>query len=369
MGYPNQEKESELKVEQVRVTVVVPAYNAGRTIGACVESLMRQTPPPEEVIVVDDGSEDDTAAVAAACGASVIRLGRNSGPGVARNAGAGAARGEFLAFTDADCVTPPGWLGRMVAALAEPGVIAVTGGYCGPVSDSFLTRLQHLVIRERQAGLPEHIESTITSNFACRRSAFLAVGGFPLYYRRRKPAKAIWGNEDEELGYLLAKTGGRIRWLPDAGVKHLFRQTLGGYLRQQRFYAERIVMSHFRFPQMARTRSNYSRLAGALHLAAVGGLLLGLAALAASTAVPRLTPAAGAVLLASAPVYLALPLPTLLKLRRGGEGFGFLAAAYGVLLAVDLAWLVGAVKGGLSSLGGFTDGNDQSAAASAAARQ
>ena len=358
-----------MKAEHVRVTVVVPAYNANRTIAACVESLMRQVPRPDEVIVVDDCSEDDTAEVAAACGATVIRLGRNSGPGVARNAAAAAARSELLAFTDADCVAPPQWLGKMLAALEQPGVVAVTGGYCGPISDSFLSRLQHLFIRERQAAMPEHIESTITSNFACRRSAFLAVGGFPVYCRRAEPEKAVWGNEDEELGYLLTRTGGRIRWLPDVGVKHLFRQTLSGYLRQQRFYAERIVMSHFRFPQMARTRSNYSRLAGALHIAAVGGLCLGLVALAVSTAMPRLTVAAGVLLMVSVPIYLALPLPMVLRLRRSGEGFGFLAAAYGVLLAVDLAWLVGAVKGGLSSLGGFTHGNDQSSAASAAARQ
>ena len=351
------------------ISVIVPAYNAASTIAACIESLKRQTRRAEEIIVVDDASSDATACVAAAAGARVIRLETNCGPGVARNAGAEAARGTILAFTDSDCVAPEDWLERIAAALDEPGVVAATGGYAGPVRDSFLTRLQHLALRERQAALPEHIESTITSNFACLASAFAAVGGFPVYYRLTRPLAPVWGNEDEELGFLLAKKG-RIRWLRDAGVFHLFRLRLGGYLRQQAFYAERIVMSHFRFPEMARSQSNYSRLSGALHLGSISGAALGLAIFAAAPAEMEIVETAGALLAAVAgPLYLALPLATLRRLRQAGESIAFAAKAYFVLLAVDVAWLCGAVKGVLSSLEGFIDGNRQSAAASAAARQ
>lgn len=354
----------------VAVSVIVPAYNASRTIGACVQSLLAQVPRPAEVLVVDDCSDDDTTGAAAHAGAAVIRLERNSGPGVARNIGAAAARGAVLAFTDADCVAPAGWLRHLVSALDEPGVVAVTGGYAGPVRESFLTRLQHLVIRERQAALPTHIESAITSNFACRKSDFEAVGGFPVYYRRGDPAMPVWGNEDEEFGHLLAKSGRKIRWLPDGGVLHLFRLDLGGYLRQQHFYAERIVMSHVRFPALARTRSNYSRRSGALHLAAAAGVAFGsLAALAGAIGVPGAQALGVAVLGVSTPLYLSLPVATLAGLRRRGEPLRFLGRAYFVLLAVNLAWLSGAVRGLLSSFGGFIDGNGESAAASAAARQ
>lgn len=356
--------------EKSSLTVIVPAYNAERTIGPCVQSLLAQAPRPDEVIVVDDCSSDGTARAAARLGATVIRLERNCGPGMARNAGVAAARGEILAFTDADCVAPAGWLAQIAAALDEPGVVAATGGYAGPIRDSFLTRLQHLVIRERQAGLPSHIESTITSNFACRKRDFEAVGGFPLYCRRSDPGRPVWGNEDEELGYLLARSRGKIRWLPEVGVLHLFRLDLRGYLRQQRFYAERILMSHFRFPEMARARSNYSRASGALHLGAIAGSGLGLLGLAASAAgAGGVQWLAAALLGVSAPLYLLLPLDTLAKLRRRGVSARFLARAYFVLLAVDVAWLSGAVRGVLLSLGGFIDGNGQSAAASAAARK
>jgi len=359
-----------LKSDTPAPSVIVPAYNAAATLAACVESLLRQIPAPGEVIVVDDASVDETGAIASRLGVTVIRLERNSGPGVARNAGAAAARGEVLAFTDADCVAPPRWLEKILAALEEPGVVAVTGGYGGPVRETFLTRLQHLVIRERQAALPRYIESTITSNFACRKADFAAVGGFPLYYRRGAPGKPVWGNEDEELGYLLARGRGRIRWLPDAGVLHLFRLDLAGYLRQQHFYAKSIVTSQFRFPEMARTRTNYSRSSGVIHLGATAGLAAGLfAALGALAGVPAAGWAAAALLAVCAPLFLLLPLPTLAALRRRGEGAGFLAAAYPVMLTVDVAWLSGAVVGVLSSARGFIDGNDKSAAAPAAPRQ
>lgn len=349
------------------VTVIVPAYNARDTLGACIESLLGQTRRPDEVIIVDDGSRDDTAQVALKYGVKVIKLEKNSGPGVARNIGAAAATGEILAFTDSDCVAPVDWLERIVGALDTPGVVAATGGYAGPIQDGFLTRLQHLTIRQRQSTLPPEIDSAITSNFACLKSAFESVGGFPLYYLKRDPTKQIWGNEDEELGFLLTRAGGKIQWMPDNGVLHLFRLSLRGYLRQQRFYAERIIMSHFRFPEMAKSRTNYSRLNGALHLGSILGVGMGMVALLAWLAgLGNMQWVAAGLLGVSAPMYLLLPIPTLLDFRRQGQDGNFIAKAYVVLLLVDMAWLSGAVSGVILSLGGFKNGNQKSGATSAA---
>ena len=351
------------------VTVIVPAFNAGETIAACIESLLGQSRQPDEIIIVDDGSRDDTVAVASKYAIKVIRLATNSGPGVARNAGAAAARGEILAFTDADCVAPPYWLERIVGAVDGPGLVAATGGYAGPVRDTFLTRLQYLILRRRQAASPAEIESTITSNFACVKSAFEAVGGFPLYARRSDPGRPIWGNEDEELGFLLIRRGGKIRWMADVGVLHRFRPDLHGYLRQQRFYAERIILSHFRFPEMARSHTNYSRLSGALHLGPILGVGLGLLSIMAR-AFGLATMEWGVVLLLVAfPVYLIVPLPTLLDFRRGGESTKFLAKSYPVLLAVDVAWLFGALWATFLRFGGFIDGVGESGGPPAAPGQ
>jgi len=91
-----------------RVSVVIPTYNYGRWVAEAIDSALAQTLPPIEVIVVDDGSTDDTAAVLAAYGdrIRVIRQ-RNQGPATARNAGIAAARGDVVAFLDADDLWKP----------------------------------------------------------------------------------------------------------------------------------------------------------------------------------------------------------------------------------------------------------------------
>jgi glycosyltransferase involved in cell wall biosynthesis len=97
------------------VSVIVPAFNEERVIGACVDSLLAQAGPPLEVLVIDDGSTDGTAAVARARHVPVLRL-PHGGPAAAKNAGAAAARGEVLVFFDADLVAEPG----AVEALCRP---------------------------------------------------------------------------------------------------------------------------------------------------------------------------------------------------------------------------------------------------------
>jgi glycosyltransferase involved in cell wall biosynthesis len=85
------------------VSVVVPCYRCGATVGRAVASALAQSTPPREVIIVDDASGDGTGAVLERmAGVRVITLPRNSGAAAARNAGWDAARGQFVAFLDAD---------------------------------------------------------------------------------------------------------------------------------------------------------------------------------------------------------------------------------------------------------------------------
>src|SRR5207253_2668297 len=105
---------------------IVPARDAAETIGATLTALQAQDLVEHEVIVVDNGSHDPTAALARDAGARVLQLPRGQGPGAARNAGAAAARGAVLAFTDADCEPAPGWLRAGLAAI-DDGLDLVQG--------------------------------------------------------------------------------------------------------------------------------------------------------------------------------------------------------------------------------------------------
>jgi glycosyltransferase involved in cell wall biosynthesis len=100
------------------VSVVIPAYNAAWCVGKAIDSVLAQDYGDREVIVVNDGSADDTAAVLASYGSAIRVIDQpNGGMSNARNAGIRAARGEFLAFLDADDWWLPGKLTHQVELL------------------------------------------------------------------------------------------------------------------------------------------------------------------------------------------------------------------------------------------------------------
>ena len=104
----------------MKVSVIIPAFNSAATIIATVESALGQTLSDLEVIVVDDGSTDDTLALVSAIHDPRLRVIRATHGGVAhaRNLGIEEARGEFLAFLDADDMWTADKLEAQVAALA-----------------------------------------------------------------------------------------------------------------------------------------------------------------------------------------------------------------------------------------------------------
>jgi glycosyltransferase involved in cell wall biosynthesis len=109
------------------ISVVIPSYNAARWLAASLESIFAQTMPPGEVVVVDDGSTDDTPAVLAAYGDRVrVVRGTHGGLAAARNLGLAVARGDWIAFHDADDIALPDRLARLLAHAEQvPGADAV----------------------------------------------------------------------------------------------------------------------------------------------------------------------------------------------------------------------------------------------------
>lgn len=105
----------------IRFSVVIPAWNAERTIVASVDSCLEQSYPPHEVIVVDDGSMDGTKALLEARFGDRIRLivQKNAGPSAARNTGISVATGTHIAFQDADDIWHPQKLQILASTLAQ----------------------------------------------------------------------------------------------------------------------------------------------------------------------------------------------------------------------------------------------------------
>lgn len=107
-------------------SVVIPCYNGARFLRETLDSVLAQTAPALEVLVIDDGSTDDSAAVAEAYGppVRVIRQ-ANQGESVARNRGIDEARGEWVAFVDADDLWAPEKIESQLTAINSDRVVCI----------------------------------------------------------------------------------------------------------------------------------------------------------------------------------------------------------------------------------------------------
>jgi glycosyltransferase involved in cell wall biosynthesis len=118
------------------ITCIIPARDAERYLAQAIDSVLGQTSGPPELLVIDDGSTDSTATVAAAYGAALAVLRQPpQGRAAACNAGLRAARGEFIAFLDADDLWHPEKLARQLAIFrARPAV-----EYCLTAIQNFIS--------------------------------------------------------------------------------------------------------------------------------------------------------------------------------------------------------------------------------------
>jgi len=222
-----------------RVSVVVCAYNAERTMDQCLASLEHLDYPDYEVIVVNDGSTDGTRSIVSQYPYCRLIDQENRGLSVARNVGAEAATGSIVAYTDSDCVADKDWLTYLVAKMRERGLSAVGGPNFPPPEDDMVPAAvavspggpTHVLVSDEVA---EHIAGC---NMAFRREVLLGLGGFDPLYRA--------AGDDVDFCWRLQDAGYEIGFAPAAVVWHFRRNTVEAYLNQQKGYgkAEALVYS------------------------------------------------------------------------------------------------------------------------------
>ena len=116
-------------------SIVMPAFNAERTIAAAIRSALAQSREDFELIVVDDGSTDDTAEIAGSFASDprlVLIRSTNGGPAVARNLALAQARGRYVSLLDSDDLYLPTYLAETQEALLrnpEPASVSLTRGF------------------------------------------------------------------------------------------------------------------------------------------------------------------------------------------------------------------------------------------------
>jgi len=161
------------------VSTVIPVYNGARYLAAAIDSVLAQTYRPLEIIVVDDGSTDNSAEIARSYPDVRCIYQSNQGHGQAKNTGLATARGEFIAFLDADDLWTPDKLAVQVGYLLQH-----------PQVDYVLAHMR--VFLEPGVVWPpwlnqDHYMSDpvgfLPGTLVARRAVFARTGGFDVSYR------------------------------------------------------------------------------------------------------------------------------------------------------------------------------------------
>jgi glycosyltransferase involved in cell wall biosynthesis len=161
-----------------QISVIVPFYNEEACLGACLESLKRQSLRKFEWLLVDDGSTDRSAEIAAAYARPIP--GSHQGPGAARNRAARKAKGEILVFVDADMQAAPDFLKKITAPILsgkEDGTFVVdelVSNADNPWSRAW-SQAHGLPPTRR---LPEDTPERANAYRAVRKAPFLKAGGY-----------------------------------------------------------------------------------------------------------------------------------------------------------------------------------------------
>lgn len=214
-----------------RFSIVIPTRDRPRDLDACLTALAELDYPAEryEVVVVDDGGSVPAEPVVHAYRDRLdVRALRQAhgGPAAARNAGAAAARGEVLAFTDDDCRPPPDWLGALDRRFAESGEDMV-GGRAVNVLDSPYAVATQMVVDHLHAYYNRNGDAgfVTTNNLAVLADAFAEMGGFDRGFR-------LAAGEDREFGARWRAAGRTVVHAPEVVVRHAHRLGPGSFLRQ-----------------------------------------------------------------------------------------------------------------------------------------
>jgi glycosyltransferase involved in cell wall biosynthesis len=277
-----------IAVTSALLSIVVPTRDRPASLARCLEAIDAQDAGSLEVIVIDDGSHDRRAVAATVAEFARARLLHTAGigPAGARNAGARAARGEVVCFTDDDCEPRPSWA-RLLAAAAGTGTAA--GSTVAPEDAAGVVRASQAITNRLQLASLDPVTARLgfapTCNLACSRAAIIA-----LPFDESYPDAA---GEDRDWSARAAAGGLAPTYVQDAIVVHRQRLDAAGFWRQQLRYGR--GASRFRSGAPGRGLASAGFYAGLVRAGfhegpAVGALVLAAQAVtAAGVAAERLS--------------------------------------------------------------------------------
>lgn len=211
------------------VSIVIPAHNEAHLVGGCITSVFANDWPRDqlEVFVIDHQSSDATATIAQAAGARVIHQTRDKKIGAIRNAGLNAARGEFVAYVDADCTVPQTWLRSAITILGSHSDVGAVGGPCLSPSDGTWVE-KCLALTHVIPGTAKPVTALATSSFIAPTKLLLDIGKFN---------EIVYSGEDDDISNRIRQRGLTLVSASDCHiVHHGYPRTLSAVAKKEMWH-------------------------------------------------------------------------------------------------------------------------------------
>jgi glycosyltransferase involved in cell wall biosynthesis len=237
------------------ISVVIPVLDAADTLSAQLEALSGQTYRGKwELIIADNGSTDGTQGLARTWadripGLQVVDASDRKGQAHARNVGATAARGDFIAFCDADDVATPGWLEAMAEAARSSDVAAGTLEH-ESLNQPLVRLWRSTQPREETPEDEAFLPWAESANLGVRASVFHVLGGFNEEY----PI-----SEDVEFSWRVQLASYQLGFAPDAVVRYRHRSGLRPLMHQHYLYGVHAAKLYRDFRTRGMPRSPFRR--------------------------------------------------------------------------------------------------------------
>lgn len=228
------------------VSIVVPVYNGERTVQRCVESLIAQNYPADllEIIFVDNKSKDKTCLILQPYVNSgrIVLISETSVLNAygARNTGVRAAKGEIIAFTDADCEATPNWLREITNSFQDPDIGCVAGEILPAQPISVIEKYGDESFLSQRKGVGQQFPPVKGGNCAFRKKIFYEVG----FFRDDHPSGG-----DTELAWRMAqKSHYKIKVNLNSVVFHHNVSSMRDFIKQSMRYGTHIYLSDLPLP-------------------------------------------------------------------------------------------------------------------------